>query len=122
MVTKEQELGKILDDFDAIGEIIGSALVRRDGLMIISKFPESVNNKAVAAMAAAIVGTGETASNELTIGDLKQIVVESSKGKLVSIGAGPDAIFTAMVRPDANMGLILMSMERSAKKIGRIIG
>ena len=121
MATKEEEMKKVLDDFESTGDVIGSAVVRRDGLMIISSLPAEINSKAVAAMAAAIVGTGETASNELDIGDLGQVVVESAKGKLISIGAGPDAIFTALVKPKANMGLILMNMERSSKKISSII-
>ena len=122
MKTKEEELKKILDEIELSAEVKGAAIVRRDGLMIISSLPADVNSKAVAAMAAAIVGTGETASNELDIGELNQIVVESASGKLISIGAGSDAIFTALVKPRANMGLILMNMERSAKKISRIIG
>jgi predicted regulator of Ras-like GTPase activity (Roadblock/LC7/MglB family) len=122
MATKEEELKKILKDFESTGEVIGSAVVRRDGLMIISGLPDEINSKAVAAMAAAIVGTGETASNELDIGELNQVVVESARGKLISVGAGPDAIFTALVKPKANMGLILMNMERSTKKIAMVIG
>jgi predicted regulator of Ras-like GTPase activity (Roadblock/LC7/MglB family) len=122
MATKEEELKKILKDFESVGDVIGSAVVRRDGLMIISGLPDEINSKAVAAMAAAIVGTGETASNELDIGELTQVVVESAKGKLISVGAGPDAIFTALVKPKANIGLILINMERSTKKIGMVIG
>ncbi len=89
--------------------------------MILSSLPEAVNSKAVAAMAAAIVGTGETASKELSIGVLNQVVVESGSGKLVSVGAGSDAILAVLIKPKANMGLILMNMERAAKKIARII-
>jgi predicted regulator of Ras-like GTPase activity (Roadblock/LC7/MglB family) len=122
MATKEEDLKNILNDFESTGDVIGAAIVRRDGLMIISGLPRDVNSKAVAAMAAAIVGTGETASNELSIGELNQVVVESAGGKLISIGAGPDAIFTALVKPKANMGLILMNMERSTKKIATVIG
>jgi predicted regulator of Ras-like GTPase activity (Roadblock/LC7/MglB family) len=122
MATKEEELKKLLDEFQSAGDIIGAAVVRRDGLMVLSSLPQDVNSKAVAAMAAAIVGTGETASNELSIGRLNQVVVESANGKLISIGASPDVIFTVLVKPKANMGLILMNMEKSSKKIGRIIG
>lgn len=122
MATKEEELKKILSEFESMGDVIGSAVVRRDGLMIISSLPKEVNSKAVAAMAAAIVGTGETASKELDIGDLNQIVVESALGKLISIGAGREAIFTALVKAKANMGLILMNMERTGKKIATAIG
>ena len=103
MATKEEDLRKVLDDFETMGEVVGSAVVRRDGLMILSKLPGTVNSRAVAAMAAAIVGTGETASNELSIGELNQVVVESAGGKLISLGAGQDAIFTALVKSKANM-------------------
>lgn len=121
MGSKEDDIKKILDDFESAGDIIGAAVVRRDGLMILSSLPEAVNSKAVAAMAAAIVGTGETASKELSIGVLNQVVVESGSGKLVSVGAGSDAILAVLIKPKANMGLILMNMERAAKKIARII-
>jgi len=122
MATKEEDLKKILDDFESIGNVIGSAVVRRDGLMIISSLPKEVNSKAIAAMAAAIVGTGETASKELSIGEFGQVVVESASGKLISIGVGSDVIFTALVKHKANMGLVLMNMERSIKKIAVVIG
>ena len=122
MGTKEEDLKKILDDFESTGNIIGSAVVRRDGLMIISSLPKEVNSKAVAAMAAAMVGTGETASKELSIGELGQVLVEPASGKLISIDVGSDVIFTALVKPKANMGLVLMNMERSIKKIAVVIG
>jgi predicted regulator of Ras-like GTPase activity (Roadblock/LC7/MglB family) len=122
MPTKEEELKKLLDEFQSAGDVIGAAVVRRDGLMVLSSLPQDVNSKAVAAMAAAIVGTGETASNELSIGKLNQVVVESANGKLISIGASTDVILTVLVKPTANMGMILMNMEKSSKKIGRIIG
>jgi predicted regulator of Ras-like GTPase activity (Roadblock/LC7/MglB family) len=122
MGTKEEELKKVLEEFESSGDVTGSAVVRRDGLMIISSLPGAVNSKAVAAMTAAIVGTGETASNELSMGQLNQVVVEAGSGKLISIGAGSDAILTVLVKAKANMGLILMNMERSAKMISRIIG
>ena len=120
-MAKEQELKDILDGFKALGDVIGAAIVRRDGLMICSGLPQEINSRAVSAMSAAMVGTGETVSKELDIGNLKQIVVESKKGKLVSVGAGEDAIFAALVRENANIGLIMLEMERAAKKLGRII-
>lgn len=121
MESKEKDLRVVIDEFESLGNVIGSAVVRRDGLMIISGLPKEVNSKAVAAMAAAMVGTGETASKELDIGRLSQVIVESQKGKLISVGAGENSIFTALIREKANMGLILLEMEKAAKKIGRII-
>ena len=120
-MAKEKELKDILNGFKVLGDVVGAAIVRRDGLMICSGLPQEINSRAISAMSAAMVGTGETVSKELAIGEFNQVVVESKKGKLISVGAGEDAIFTALIREEANMGLILLEMERAAKKLGRII-
>lgn len=121
-MTREEELKKILEEFESLSDVVGSAIVRRDGLMILSGLPNNVNRRGVAAMTAAIVGTGETASKELNMGKLRQVIVESEMGKLVSTGAGETSILTALVRENANMGLVLLEMEKAAKKISRILG
>ena len=69
MAEKRRELEEVLKELEKIGDIIGSAVVRRDGLLIASGLPSEVNAKAVAAMAAAIVGTSETSTKELEIGE-----------------------------------------------------
>lgn len=121
MVEKRKELEDILKALGEIGDIIGSAIVRRDGLLIGSNLPSEVNAKAVAAMAAAIVGTSETSTKELTIGEFNQVIVNASNGQYVSIGAGGEAILICLLKRTANLGLVLLEMDRSAKKIGRII-
>jgi len=121
MVEKKKELENILKALEEIGDVVGSAVVRRDGLLIASALPSEVNSKSVAAMAAAIVGTSETSVKELEIGGFNQVIVNASNGQYVSIGAGAEAILVCLLRKSANLGLVLLEMERSAKKIGRII-
>jgi predicted regulator of Ras-like GTPase activity (Roadblock/LC7/MglB family) len=121
METKEEVLREDLKKFRKLSDVTGSAIIRRDGLMILSDFSSKVNSRAVAAMAAAIVGTSETASKELNIGQMQEVLIESASGKLISIGAGPESIFVAMVRKKANLGLILIEMEKIAKKISTVI-
>ena len=121
METKEEILQQDLKNFKKISYVVGACIVRRDGLMILAELPNGVNSKAIAAMAAAIVGTSETASKELIIGEMQEVVIDSKAGKLISIGAGPEAIFVAMIKKKANLGLILIEMEKIAKRISRII-
>jgi predicted regulator of Ras-like GTPase activity (Roadblock/LC7/MglB family) len=120
-MEKRKELELILQDLEKVGDVIGSAIIRRDGLIIVSGLPAEVNSKAVAAMAAAMVGTGETASKELNIGGLNQVIVESKNGKLISVGAGEEAVITALIREKANMGLVLLEMDKASKKIARLL-
>jgi len=121
MVEKRKELENILKGLGELGDVIGSSIVRRDGLLIASNLPSEVNAKAVAAMAAAIVGTSETSTKELDIGEFNQVIVNGSNGQYVSVGAGGEAILICLIKKTANLGLVLLEMERSAKKLGRII-
>ena len=121
MAEKKKELEGILKTLGEIGDVIGSAIVRRDGLLIASNLSSGVNSKAVAAMAAAIVGTSEISTKELDIGEFNQVIVNANNGQYVSIGAGGEAILICLIKRAANLGLVLLEMERSAKKIWKII-
>lgn len=118
---KKEELQSVLQDLERIGDVIGSAIVRIDGLLIATGLPAEVNSKAVAAMAAAIVGAGETSAKELNIGEFEQVIVNAKQGQYVCIKAGADAILIALIRKDANLGLVLLEMERQAKRIERLL-
>ncbi|MEM5794037.1 MAG: roadblock/LC7 domain-containing protein [Candidatus Aenigmatarchaeota archaeon] len=120
-MVEKKELEDVLKELEKIGDIIGSAIVRRDGLLIASGLPSEVNARAVAAMAAAIVGTSETSTKELEIGEFQQVIVNASEGQYVAIGAGEEAILIALLRKNANIGLILLEMEKAAKKIEKLV-
>ncbi len=117
-----EELMKVLRELERRAEVPGCGVVRRDGLMIVSDLPSGVDARRVAAMTAAIVGTAERSTLELEQGEFRQTIVEGKNGKMIAIGAGPDAILFALARPDANLGLILLEMERAVEKIRAILG
>ncbi|MEW6329030.1 MAG: roadblock/LC7 domain-containing protein [Candidatus Micrarchaeota archaeon] len=118
-IRLEELLGELAS---SAGDIEASAVVRRDGLMIASNLPSRIDSHTIAAMTAAIVGTAETCSSELKRGDFMQVIVESENGKIVSTGAGKLAILVCLVKPTANLGLVLLSMNRTADKIAEIVG
>src|SRR5438093_12690723 len=72
--------------------------------------------KIVAAMTSAIVGTSEMATIQLAQGRFVRAIVESDHGKLLSLGAGEEALLVALVYDDANFGLVLMALDRAAKQ------
>jgi predicted regulator of Ras-like GTPase activity (Roadblock/LC7/MglB family) len=121
MAEKRKELEDILKELERIGDIVGSAIVRTDGLLIATGLPAEVNSKAVAAMAAAIVGTSETTVQELDIGKFEQVIVNASEGQYVCLKAGEEGILIALLRKGANLGLVLLEMEKRAKKIARLL-
>lgn len=110
-------LETVISELAEAGDIEGSAIVRRDGLMIASNLPSKIDARTIAAMAAALVGTAETCSNELQKGKFQQVIIESQLGKIASLGAGNQAILITLLKPQANLGLILLAMDKATKKI-----
>src|SRR5207245_9298042 len=101
--------------------VLRATVGRRDGLVVTHALPEGVDPKMVAAMAAAIVGTSEMATIQLAQGRFVRAIIESDEGKLLSLGAGDEALLVALVYDDANLGLVLLAMERAAKQVEKIL-
>ena len=88
-MSKIDEIEKILIDLKGIvTDIIGSAVVRTNGLMIASALPSESNEGMIAAMSAALLGTSKRTAEALFNGTFKSITLELDKGNLFLIGAG----------------------------------
>lgn len=114
-------LAATIDELSHVTDIKSAAVVRRDGLVVTHTLPEGVDPRIVAAMTAAIVGTAEMATVQLAQGRFVRAIVESDNGKLLSLGAGDEALLVALVYDDANLGLVLMALERAAKQVEDIL-
>lgn len=121
MASKEEKLNEPLDELDDVQGIKGAAVVRRDGLLIASNLGQDINDDQVGAMTASTVGSGETASESLEMGNVNAVTIEAADGKLVSTGAGEEGILTILTDSDVNMGLVKVEMEKATKKIKRIL-
>ncbi|MEM2918212.1 MAG: roadblock/LC7 domain-containing protein [Candidatus Altiarchaeota archaeon] len=115
--TKKDRLLGILKTLTAIGDIEGSAIVTRDGLLIASDLPRDVDAETFAAMSATMLGAAETAVSELKRGIVERVIAEGKQSKLIAKGAGASAVLVSMVRPDANLGLVLVEIGKASEKI-----
>ena len=111
------KLEEVIGELAQVTDIQAAAVVRRDGLIITHTLPDGVDPKIVAAMTAAIVGTSEMATIQLSQGRFTRALIESDEGKLISTGAGDEALLVALVYRDANLGLVLMALERAARRV-----
>lgn len=105
----------------APGDISGAAVLRPDGLMIASALPKEADEKRVAAMGAAMVGTSQRTCDELERGDLNQVVIDGATGKAILSYAGEKAILAALSPGEVNLGLALLEIERTADKIKEVM-
>ncbi len=110
-----------LQELRRIPDVIAVALARRDGLLIAHLLPRNMDPKRIAAMAAAIVGTSEMAAGEMGLGGFFQSIVDSGKAKMLATGAGEEGILITIVRTDANMGLVLLSVGKAVQAIQEIL-
>jgi predicted regulator of Ras-like GTPase activity (Roadblock/LC7/MglB family) len=120
--TKQEKLVAILKELRKIGDIQGSSVVSRDGLIIAADLSQDIDEETFAAMSAAMQGAAETAVSELKRGALNEIIIDAEKGKLVSIGAGELAILVCISRREVNLGLLRLELNKVAKKITSVIG
>ncbi len=97
---------------NAAEEIEGSIVVRSDGLVVSSLLPKGVEEKKIGSMVASIARSSERVCDELKSGEFTQVIVEGSNGKLV-LSKTKRAFLGALVKKDANIGLVLIGMEKA---------
>ena len=119
-----EDIGSVLNELleRAPGDVTGAALLRPDGLMIASVLSQDTDEKRLAAMGAAIVGTSQRTCDELSRGDLGEIIIEGSTGKATFSFAGSKGILAVLSPKEVNLGLVLMEVERTSEEIAKIMG
>ena len=114
-------LNKILLDLKQMGGINASSIASRDGLLVVSDMDHAAHAETFAAMSATMLGAAENATMELGKGVPDRVIVESDHGKLVAMGAGPNALLVTLTESDAGLGLILVELEKATEKIKKIL-
>ncbi len=119
----QKKLSDLLRDFRSSAPgIVGAAIVNVDGFAIASELPESVQERRVAGMAAAMLALGEQTTKEFSHGNLDRVFVEGKDGTTVIMNAGEEAVLSAVVRKDAKLGLVFLQMERAVESIQAAMG
>ena len=119
-MSKVDEVKKILSDLEGrVTDITGSAVIRMNGLIIASALPGEANERMIAAMSAALLGTSKRSAEALFSGNFKSLNLELDKGNMFLIGAGR-VILVAITKKEPNIGLVTLEMEDSSLKISKI--
>ncbi len=102
--------------------VIGAGVISVDGFAIASELPQSVEERRVAAMAAALLALGEQTTSEFEQGRLARVFVEGEDGYTIIMSAGAEAVLSAVARKDAKLGLVFLQMERTAEGVRKAMG
>jgi predicted regulator of Ras-like GTPase activity (Roadblock/LC7/MglB family) len=122
METKAQSLEKVLDDLKAVGGIELSAIVSRQGLLMVSKDGNgSLSSEAFAALTATLYMSAESTTMRLRKKKPRTIIVETEDMQLITYTAGPNALIVVLVNNEGYIGLILNELKKAAEKVRTII-
>jgi len=122
-MTKKERLDAVLAEVMNVGNVDGSVITSREGLLMASRVPSEVDDRIISALFSSVTAAAETALVEMGRGAVDRIVLSAKDGQVIIVPAGPKAVLGTLVRREApNLGLILMEMETISKKISEIIG
>jgi len=100
---------------------LGIALARLDGLLIAHRLGRADDARLAAVMAASILGAVASVALQLNQGDVNDVLVDCTRGKIVALRAGPEAAMIAWCSSQANVGLVLLGLRASANEIARVL-
>jgi len=122
METKANMLEKILSDLQEVGGIELSAIVSKQGLLMVTKETTTgLNSEAFAALTATLYMSAESTTTRLSNQKPKSILVETEDKHLITYAAGQDALIVVLVGNEGYVGLILNEIKKAAEKVKKLI-
>lgn len=119
---REEMIISILNDLNgSSGDIEASAVISTDGLMIASVLPAGLDEDRVGAMNAAMLTLGDRSAEELSRGELEQVMVKGREGYILMTHAGAEAVLSVLAKASAKLGLIFLDAKRAAESIAKLL-
>ena len=116
-----QSVSRELEKLEGISDIIGTALVNRNGLLVSSRLPRDIDDRKFCAMAATMFGAIETAASTIGSNIINNLTVEYSDFQLIIMEADEHMILVSLLNTNINLGLIFVEIEESIKNIKKIL-
>ncbi|MFW9920895.1 MAG: roadblock/LC7 domain-containing protein [Candidatus Thorarchaeota archaeon] len=120
MSAKSKKLKDTLKELQSNSDVDGCALVSDRGQVMSSALAADVDEKAVGAMAAALVSIGSRVGTALGSGAPKSIVIEGN-GCTIILRKIRDTALIGTAPVDAKLGLIDFEMSKTAQTIEEIL-
>ncbi|MFW9867064.1 MAG: roadblock/LC7 domain-containing protein [Candidatus Thorarchaeota archaeon] len=118
---KEISLHKELEKLENTSDIIGAALVNRNGLLVASRLPRDIDDRKFCAMAATMFGAIETATLTLDSNHINSLTVEFNEFQLIIVDVNKQIILVSLLELNTNLGLTFIEIEETIKNVNKII-
>lgn len=106
----------------ASGEgINAAAAMTGDGMVIASILEAGVDADRFAAMSASLLALAERQIEEIERGTLVQLMIEGTRGAVLLVRAGDDAVLAVSTNPGAMMGRIFIDTRNAARRLASLL-
>ncbi|VVB93886.1 Roadblock/LC7 domain protein [uncultured archaeon] len=117
MTTKAELYLLTLQELEkSAGNIISSAIVTRDGLIMSSTSSNNIQKETFAAYGAAAFKSASKTMEELSEENINLLIFESENYRVVTLLAG-EVLLIALTGKDVQMGMMLLEMKNTAQKV-----
>jgi len=118
MTTKAELYLKALSELEnSTGDIISTAIVTHDGLIMASTKSDIMHRETFAAYGAATFKRADETIEELTGDNVDTLLYESKTNRVVTVRAGEYALLIVLTGKNVQMGMVLMNAQNTALKI-----
>ena len=117
---KNNLIRKELDKLDLVNGISGTAIVNRNGLIIISRLPRHIDNRKFGAMAATMFEAMETAMTTFR-DNVINLTVEFDEEQLIIYAINQEIILITLLELNIDLGIILIEIEELIKFIQKYL-
>ena len=101
--------------------INAAAAMTGDGLVIASILDPGVDADRFAAMSASLLALAERQIEEIERGSLVQLMIEGTRGAVLPVRAGADAVLAVSTNPGAMMGRIFIDTRKAARNLESLL-
>jgi len=105
----------------ATGDIEASAAITTDGFIIGAVLGEGVDEDRFAAMCASLLALAERAAEEISRGQMKQLMIEGTSGVMLLVRASEGSVLAVATKPTVNLGMIFREARNSAAKLKALL-
>jgi hypothetical protein len=102
-------------------DILSSALVSMDGLIIASSVMITLDEEVIGAMSSAMLGIGSRVSEQFRRGALDQVLVHGEEGYVVITRASDNSVLSVITNQRAKLGLIFMECKQAAQALTKCL-
>lgn len=97
------------------------AVAGRDGLVIAHRVPRGTDPRTAAALAASILNSASDVARDLRQAEVRQVIIDSTDGRIVAMAAGTDAIVLAIYERDADLAPLQLRLDHVAETVRSIL-